>query len=98
MIFLTCIRFFALLHKDIVMLSRSFGTAFFLLLKELSTEKLIYPFSAPMPQGIKLLRHQKYAKMLCQSSKVAPHSLPSSKKQRHFVLCSNTHEDFKSSL
>jgi hypothetical protein len=28
-----------------------------------------------MPQGIKLLRHQKYAKMLCQSSNVA-FSLP----------------------
>jgi len=26
-----------------------------------------------MPQGIKLLRHQKYAKMLCQSGKVASH-------------------------
>jgi hypothetical protein len=49
-------------------------------------KKLNY-FLAPMPQGIKLLRHQKYAKMLCQSSNVAPHHPRSSKKQQHFVLC-----------
>ena len=39
-----------------------------------------------MPQGIKLFRHKKYAKMLVNPPHVPFHKPSASKKQRHFVL------------
>jgi hypothetical protein len=42
---------------------------------------------APMPQGIKLLRHQKYAKMLCQSSKGPFTPSPYTSKKQWQLFC-----------
>ena len=39
-----------------------------------------------MPQGIKLFKHKKYAKMLLNPPHVLSHKPNTSKKQRHFVL------------